>query len=213
MRANTVLVNIMILLTLLLVFGCSQKEDNMGMVAGSSINGVVEGTLPESIKLNFEFIEKSDYNINALKALNNTPKDGVFLFMDIVNSQADLEYYAREGEFKYPEEVNFESNIVLIAYGREIAVLERARDKLLKSYALSVTFVEEYSGATVFFYYISRDDGISFVHPRMHGVHCYVKHGEERIYVGSDMAGINGTISGEGGSEGHPPGHRANIGY
>jgi len=156
----------------------------------------------ETMMLDFEYIMESAYCKEALFEARYLRDDVSFLFLECVDSQAGLEYYARQGRFSVPQSINFENDAVLISYGRMVEEFAFVRDGLSRQlygsiWMISVTFGEEYFGEAVFFYRMPLDSSIGYV-PAQFGIITYVMVGTEKIRVYVSDINIPKLAEGEG---------------
>ena len=189
---------LLLIASLVLTYGCTEKAHSVIPTEDTSSEISTELTV-----MTFELVLKSDYNMDAIKESRFIHEDVQFLFVEVATSQNDLEFLAREGEFSYPMGINFDSYIVLIAYGREIAEAAYGTDEFTyhhfgpRTVVLSVTFGGDYYGESVFIYRANRDSNRAYL-PTNYGAHCYIADGAERIYIGSEIGTINKPKRAEG---------------
>ena len=163
----------------LLVTGCARKGVDV-------VKDIAH--LDDFVSQNIEEFLESEYDMETLKDYLNLREDVLYLSLEDVLSQEDLEYHANIGQFVYPEDFDFDEYIMVIAYGRRIRELQCVSSEYIRQhygsswYSFSVTFEEEYYGEKVFFYKIVRDKSKSYV-PTCYSLYSYVMHGTERIRV------------------------------
>lgn len=182
MRLKNIVI-LSLILIILLSIGCSNKLDIKNESTEFSIERGMNGEL---ITVNFEYLQE---NVYTLEKIWNTNESILFNYFESVHSQEILDLFAKEGEFGYPKDFDFDRHYMLIAYGRKIARLECVNDEYYGEnwFRLIVTFAEEYSGEIVFFYQIDKRNYV----PSDLGMDCYIMEGSERVYLGSDIYTIN----------------------
>jgi len=141
----------------------------------------------EPIVLEIEFLQESRYDIDAVKEYRYIHEDASFLFLEDVRHEGSIKSLAEEGKFAYPNDIDFENYIVLIAYGRKILTLEAiSTENSQKVYGETlcycVTFEEEYFEDTVFIYQAPRD-ATPYCMPTRLAIYTYVMEGAERVQV------------------------------
>ena len=136
----------------------------------------------------FDFLHESKYDMEALKRNRKLEDDVSFLFVEEVPLQKNLEKLEEEGNFVYTEVFDFDSNWMIIAYGRKLVEIECVSSKYIRNhygsqfYSLSATFGEDYFDNTVFFYKIAKEQNIGIIRTH-YELFTYVMVGTEKVQI------------------------------
>lgn len=140
-------------------------------------------------EINFHYICSGVYDIKMLYKRLGVKQDTPYTYWERITEKS-LYSLSSEIGLELPadaENIDFENNNVIISYGRKIADIELKSTNRYGGiyYIATVTYAEEYEGATVFVYSHKSLNIFSLESP------CYIMKGDERIFFIDDKFEAN----------------------
>ena len=143
----------------------------------------------EFIPIDFEFIEQSAYDPTWLYEREWWKPNSPITLFEFIDTEDYLKRESDRNFFNAPKNVDFDTKMLIVAYGRPILEMESRSNEYSNgkvNYTLRPTFTENHEGNQVFFYIVDKKIFTpSYMSP------CYVMNGDEKISYGDAKLFLN----------------------